>query len=66
MGDTVKTRIKDGTSGLRTLGLKFGQESTIYIRDWSRSTARGEGLAGAFQNMVVRKYMTHPFHFARN
>ena len=26
----------------------------------------GKGWAGAFQNVVVRKHMTHPFHLAQN
>ena len=33
--DTVKTCIKEQDSGLRTLRLKFGQKSTIYIRTHS-------------------------------
>ena len=27
---------------------------------------RGGGWAGAFQNVVVRKHVTHPFHLAQN
>ena len=32
-------------------------------RDWSKSTG---GWAGAFQNVMATKHMTHPFQLAQN
>ena len=42
---------------------KKQRKEKICIRDWSKSTG---GWAGAFQNVVVRKHMTHHFHLAQN
>ena len=63
----LKLPVINQKSKLKPHKLQSSNDQIPSLRDWSKSAGgRGEGWAGAFQNVVVRKQMTHPFLLAQN
>ena len=44
--------------------MQYKHKLSYFYGDWSKTTAGGG--SGAFENVVVKKHMTRPFHLAQN
>ena len=58
------------TAMRRLFGPTFAKDDNLITMDIVKGLVKknrgGGGWAGAFQNVVVRKHTTHPFHLAQN